>query len=447
MVNSVEAQGKVWYAHPNSGKRRFLSQFFSAGLLLLLFTLFFSCEKSEVIVYQGGMGWDPPNYGDTPIPVWWNGSDTPIRLPMLTYAGDCPPAGSVEAMTLVNGEPVMVGISSICLEGDQNMKPVMWIGGTVTQLAFPESDHVLGTALDIAAIGEVLYIVGATGVYAPVPLLWVDGYPIEIPLPDDYDAGEALRIVINGNDIYISAIISRGAGESAEFAAGYWKANTNLSDIEWVYLNVPEEEDMRINPPLPMTAAGQDIYAAFDTFINVPQESKPALSKNGGTPTPVIDFNYASEPYGTVYDLAWDGADILATGFIRVEEQYGYPGPVFWKGKDDVKLSTADASLGLGNAYGIELYEKDIYISGATEKKDKNDDNMLISVPAYWINGVRHDRQGLPTSGTVNPGTSDFGQWPEWNSPGRILYWANYPEETSIDSESAVAQAIAVVKK
>jgi len=388
---------------------------------------------SSATVYLAGMAWDP-DYGDgeIPIPVWWNGVDTPTRLPMLPFSDeDCPPSGSVEAMTIVNNQVVMVGISSICLEGSQNMKPALWRGGTVMQLALlPEA--VLGVALDVAFKDDVLYIVGATGAMSPLPVIWVDGYPIELPLPDDYDAGEAHKIVIEGDYIYVSALLSKGEAGSLTWAVGYWKFDKTLEWNEWTYISLPEEAD-GANSPVPIAAAGEDVWAVINPYGGHISEMKPALSMNGGVLTPL----------GSVYGLAYTGTSTLAVGYETLAEQYDYNGPVMWTDTTAEKLSTVDESLGIGTAYSVQFVGADVYIGGWTYKKDPEDEKALIAVPAYWKNGVRHDREGLSTTGSDPLNLSSFGSWPKWpDKPAKPkLPTTHYGTNAS---QSAVVQAIAV---
>jgi hypothetical protein len=370
---------------------------------------------SERTVYQAGMAWDVDHGdGEVPIPVWWNGEDSPTKLPMLPFSEEgCPPSGSVEAMTIVGDDVVMVGISSLCLEGNQNMKPALWQGGTVTQLALLP-DSILGTALDVAYLEEVLYVVGATGIFGPLPVLWVDGYPIELPLPDDYEYGEALKIVIEEGLIYISGLLSKGVSGDLTWAVGYWKMDSSLEWEEWTYVTLPEDAG-GANRPLALTTDGEDVWSVANAYgVEDINSTKPALSTNGGTPTPLIDFEFEQEPWGMTMGLTNAGTTTLAVGYVTLEEQYGLPGPVFWTDTAMDKLSTADETLGLGSANCVALDGNDIYIGGQTYKKDPEDETVLIAVPAYWMNGVRHDREGLSQSGTVSYKSDTLGSWPAW---------------------------------
>ena len=377
-----------------------------------------SSPISSLTVYQAGMAWDVEHGGgEVPVPVWWNGEDSPTRLPMLPFSDqDCPPSGGVQAMTIVNDDVVMVGISSICLDGDQNMKPALWQGGTVTQLALLP-DTVLGVAMDVAYWQEVLYIVGATGNFGPLPVLWVDGYPIQLPLPDDYENGEAHKIVITGDYIYVSGLLSKGESGDLTWAVGYWKLDSSLTWEEWTYITMPEGA-VGASSPVTLAAAGEDAWSVINAYSNDVNSTKPALSTNGGTPSPLIDFDFEQEPWGLTMGLVYTGTSTLAVGYVSLEEQYGYPGPVFWTGTAVEKLSTADETLGIGSANCVNLAGNDIFIGGQTYKKDPEDETVLIAVPAYWENGTRHDREGLSQSGSVSYKPDTLGSWPGWpNNP------------------------------
>ena len=400
---------------------------------------------SPPTVYQAGMAWDVEHGGgEVPVPVWWNGEDSPTRLPMLPFSDEgCPPSGGVQAMTIVNDDVVMVGISSICLERDQNMKPVLWQGGTVAQLTLLP-DTILGVALDVAYWQEVLYVVGATGNFGPLPVLWVDGYPIQLPLPDDYENGEAHKIVIAGDLIYVSGLLSKGeTGESLTWAAGSWKFDSSLEWDEWTYSTLPEGAG-GVSSPVTLAAGGEDVWSVANAYgFDDVNSTKPALSTDGGTPTPLIDFEFEQEPWGLTMGLVYAGTSTLAVGYVGLEEQYGYPGPVFWTGTAIEKLSTADKTLGIGSANCVKSAGNDMYIGGQTYQKDPEDETVLIAVPAYWKNGIRYDREGLSQSGSVSLKSDTLGSWPAWpNSPVTPkLPTSHYGVNAS---QSAVVYAIVV---
>lgn len=396
-------------------------------------------------IYTAGMAWDDDyGEGEIPVPVWWNGTDTPTRLPMLPFSHEgCPPAGSVEGMTIVDNEVVMVGISSLCLDGSQNMKPVMWQDGIVTQLAFLSSDHVLGLAKDVAFKDDVLYIVGATGTMGPLPVLWVDGYPIELPLPDDYENGEADSIIIDGGYIYVTALLSKGAVGDLTWDAGYWKLDETLSWIDWTYITLPEGSD-GVNSPVTIATAGEDVWTVANASSpGEPDLMKPALSMNGDTPVPIIDFEFDEDPWGCVYGLAHNGTSTLAVGYETLEEQYKYPGPVIWTDSNVETLSTVDESLGMGTAHCINVVGNDIYIGGNTHKKDTEDETMLISVPAIWKNGERHDRNGLASTGSSAFDPESLYNWPAWPNIPKTPNLPTSPYGVNA-SQSATIHAIAV---
>jgi hypothetical protein len=68
-----------------------------------------------------------------------------------------------------------------------------------------------------------------------------------------------------------------------------------------------------------------------------------------------------------------------------------------------------DATLGVGEATSMQFVGGSLYIGGQTFKKDPADPTSLIAVPAYWVDGVRHDRQGLATTGHGIAGATEFG--------------------------------------
>jgi hypothetical protein len=345
-------------------------------------------------------------------------------------------------MTIVNNNVVMVGISSLCLEGDQNMKPALWQSGTVTQLALLP-DTVLGVALDVAYWQEVLYIVGATGNLGPLPVLWVDGYPIELELPDDYEQGEAHNIVIAGDFIYVSGLLSKSEAGDLEWAVGYWKLDSSLEWDEWTYITLPEGAG-GASGPVPVAAAEENVWSVANAYgLDDVSSTKPALSTNGGTPTPLIDFEFNQEPWGLTRGLVNTETSTLAVGYVTLAEQYNYPGPVFWTGTTVEKLSTVDETLGIGSANCVKLAENDIYIGGQTYKKDSEDETLLIVVPAYWENGIRHDLEGLSESGIVSFQPNTLGNWPLWSdNPGTHDLPTNYYGVNA--TQSAVVYAIAV---
>jgi hypothetical protein len=253
----------------------------------------------SVTVYQAGYSFDPANNADCPVPVLWNGVDEPVKLPFINLPMECPPSGSVQDMAMVNGELVLVGISSWCFGGNQNMKPAVWSGGAVFQLGFWDSTHILGLAKAIAVRNGSTFIVGAEGTTDPLPTLWWDGYSIAIPIPDGWEAGEAESIVISGDIAYIGAVLTRDGAEGLDWLAGYWTWDLAATEgnLEWKAFQYPTGAD-GVLLDVPVAVAGSDVWQAFAPHSGLPNSSKPALLLDGGTPVPLIDFDFASEPYG-----------------------------------------------------------------------------------------------------------------------------------------------------
>jgi hypothetical protein len=405
-----------------------------------------------ITVYQGGYSYDPPNNADYPVPVFWNGVDVPTKLPMLSYLGECPPAGSVQAMTLVNDEVILVGLSSLCFGGNQNMKPVVWHNGLVTQLGYWDSTHVLGLAKGVTTRDGSVYVVGAEGAMGPLPTLWIDGWPTAIPLPEGFDAGEVQSIVIEGNTAYMGAILSDGDPGTMTWAAGYWTLDLasdlttiDAHDLTWTPLPYPAGAN-GVTMSVPIAIAGTDVWAAYNVYAELQTTSKPAVSLAGAAPAPLIDFAFGAEPYGEVHGLAATGASMLAVGYRTLTGQYGYPGPVYWQNRAVHDLSTADATLGIGDALGLQLAGSSLYVTGMTFMKNPSDPTEIISVPAYWVDGVRHDRQGLATTGSVTAGAVTFGKWPRWPASSVEMPAAIAGYRQNI-SQAAVAQAVLAVTR
>ena len=401
-----------------------------------------------VTVYQAGYSYDPANNTDFPVPVLWNGVDKPVKLPFINYPMDCAPSGSVQGMAMVNGELVMVGISSWCFGGNQNMKPAAWSGGAVFQLGFWDNTHIIGLAKAIAVRNGSTFIVGAEGTTDPLPTLWWDGYPIAIPVPDGWEAGEAESIVISGDIAYIGAVLAKGTVGHLEWLAGYWTWDLTAAEgnLEWHTFQYPTGAD-GVLLGVPVAVAGSQIWQAFTPYAGVPTSAKPALLLAGGTPAPLIDFDFASEPYGAVHALAATDKSTLAVGYQTITAQYGLPGPVYWQNTAMTKLSTADPTLGLGEATSMQLVGEHLFIGGQTFKKDPADPTTLVSVPAYWVDGVRHDRQGLTTTGHRSAATVQFGQWPRWpksSVAGASIAGGSYTENIA---QSAVVRTTLVVVK
>jgi hypothetical protein len=354
----------------------------------------------------------------------------------------------VQDMAMVNGELVMVGISSWCYGGNQNMKPAIWSGGAVFQLGFWDSTHILGLAKAIAVRDGSTFIVGAEGTTDPLPTLWWDGYPIAIPIPDGWEAGEAESIVISGDIAYIGAVLTRGEVGQMDWQAGYWTWDlaATESNLEWKAFQYPTDAN-GVLLDVPVAVAGSDVWQAFSPYSGLPNSSKPALLLQGGTPVPLIDFDFATEPYGAVHALAATGTSTLAVGYQTITEQYGLPGPAYWQNAALHKLSTVDATLGVGEATSMQFVGGSLYIGGQTFKKDPADPTSLIAVPAYWVDGVRHDRQGLTTTGHGIAGATEFGRWPHWPKSavtGVTIAGGGYTE--NIAQSAVVFTTLVVVK-
>lgn len=198
---------------------------------------------------------------------------------------------------------------------------------------------------------------------------------------------------------------------------------------------------------MPVAVAGADIWQAFTPYASVATSTKPALVLNGGIPAPLIDFNFLSEPYGAVHALFASGKSTFAVGYQTLSEQYGLPGPVYWKNAAITKLSTVDSALGVGEATSMQLVGESLYIGGQTFKKDAADPTLLVAVPAYWVDGVRHDRRGLAATGRGSAAAVQLGQWPKWpkSSVARVsISGGGYTE--NIAQSAVVHTTLAVVK-
>ncbi len=379
-------------------------------------------QERQPVVYQAGMAWDPEYAGgELSVPVIWKGVDAPTRLPMLNQIGNCEGEGIVQGMTLVEDQPVMAGFATVCIrdpEGSgsiQSMKPVIWQNGTITLLQIP-SNHDRGMAYDIAYRDGDLFVVGSTGIFSPHPILWLNGYPMALTLPEDYNAGEARTIRIDGDDIYVSALISRGElGQPLDWATGYWKINAGIIDADWTFFPLPRGAQA-IDAPVALAVSASTVWGIINSYgLEGPRFTKPALVQNDGAPVPLIDFNFDNEPYGSAYSLLWNGMQTITVGSIDSGE-YGMPAPVQWNGQETMRLSTADDALNIGIAHSVTMLGTDVYASGRTYRRDAEYPHLIIEVPCYWKNGVRYDRQGFPVSGTasITPQAADAFRWEAW---------------------------------
>jgi len=383
------------------------------------------------LVAVAGWSWNPAQAGDRPLPAIWWGSSTPRLLPLLP-GGDCPASGSVQAMVIVSGSPTLAGISVLCTAGEATMLPAVWTGDAVQALPLP-AGTTQGTALAVTALDGNVFVGGAVGGSSPFPMVWKNGQVALVDrstvLPAGHDSGIVTSIVASENFVVAAGVIHRTNSSPPAFSGVVWILDPDFTSVIGHLI------------PSPSGVTG----ASFGPSVAIVLEgtttvwSTTALALGAGLDKPVAwtddvafalsGLDFATGPYGVPTGLWILGTTPYVSGFTRPPGSGGLPAPSIWAGTSQQTLSTSDPAVGLGAAEAIAILFEHAYVAGQTYRTDPTDQARLLSVPAWWDNGNRHDLGGLVAPGS-GPVLSQplFGWWrvpgtpstatPDWPYPG-----------------------------
>ena len=178
---------------------------------------------------------------------------------------------------------------------------------------------------------------------------------------------------------------------------------------------------------------------------------------DGTNSLPLLGLDFTVGPYGTPTGLWVVGGTPYVSGFVRSSGTGGLPTPAIWAGTIRQTLSTVDPSLGLGAAEALAILYEHAYVAGETYRPDPTSGSRLVSVPAWWDNGNRHDLAGLvPPGGGPVLSQPLFGWWrlpgtpstaaPDWPYPGGFAEIDSGTRGVAA-AGSGVAKVIATVPK
>jgi hypothetical protein len=344
------------------------------------------------------------------------------------------------------------------------MRPAVWTrsasGGFVIQgLGLPDRST-QGSALALAEQGGNVFVGGAVGVESPFPMVWKNGQPSlaisGTALPAGHDSGIVTAVRAGENFVFAGGVVHKTGSSPPAYSAVIW-----ILDLDFTAV-VPELL------PLPAGVASASFGPSVSVEILLTTVvSATSLSTGPGLDKPLVytdtspnapaGLDFTTAPFGVPTGLWSVGGTPYLSGFIRPAGSGGRPSPVLWGGTGVLNLPTADPSLGLGAGEAIAILYEHAYVAGETYATEASDPARLLSVPAWWDNGNRHDLAGLVAPGS-GPTLSRplFGWWrlpgtpmtapPDWPYVGGFAWIDAGPAHVSA-AGSGVAKAIAVTPR
>jgi hypothetical protein len=416
------------------------------------------------LVAAAGWSFDPARAGDHPLPVIWWDSSTPELLPLFP-GGDCAASGSVQAMAIsADKQPILAGISATCSGAEQaTMRPALWRRSSsgayaIQPLGLPDRS-IQGTALAVVQQGDNVFVGGAVGVESPFPMVWKNRVPTlaisGTVLPAGYDSGIVTAIGAGENFVFAGGIVHLTGSSPPSYSAVVWILDPDFTTV------IPELL------PLPTGVAGASFGPSVAVEILLTSVlSAVSLSTGPGLDKPLVytdsspdapaGLDFTTAPFGVPTGLRSVGLTPYLSGFIR-RSGSGGPSPVLWGGSSLLDLPTADPSLDLGAGEAIAILYEHAYVAGETYAAQAADPTRLLSIPAWWDNGTRHDLAGLVAPGSGPALTRPLFGW--WRLPGTPMtappdwpYAGGFAEIGAAAARvsaagSGVARAIAVLPR
>jgi hypothetical protein len=367
-------------------------------------------------VLQAGWAWNPEVAPDRPVPVLWRGQPTPEPLPMLP-GGDCAPSGSVQGMAVVNGKPVMAGISVLCSGGVPSMQPVAWSDTSIQALPLP-AGATQGVAIAVAMQGDNVLVAGAAGTTSPVPAVWANGKLGRITgdqfLPPGADAGIVTSLLATDRFAVAGGIVHVAGSSPPSFRTVIWVYDIEALALSGTYLQAPAGLGAgSATGTLSMVLDAETVWSTA-AFLEQPGMEKPALWIDDVGSASWGD-GFGSGPYGIPTGIAFSGSFPYLSGFFRTGGAGGPPQPAVWTIADGMALSTVEGATGIGAGEAIAIEGGWAFTSGETLLGGKTR-VLAASVPALWTNEERLDLQALTTQA---PGpTIQAPLWGWWRVPG-----------------------------
>lgn len=301
---------------------------------------------------------------------------------------------------------------------------VQWSGGSRDDLKTGE-DYAEG--YDIFVSGGRVYTAGyyenSSGDY--VAVLWEDGSGTDLAGGSGDDASAQAVFVDSSGAVYVGGY---KPDPQLGTVAGYWKDGT------WTTL--PTDSNSTYNIKVHDIIVSQDtVYAGGHDYTGGNGYWIPVVW-NDGTKEPQ-DMAFAYED-GVVYDVAVGGSDVYAAGRVWDEDigTFGEYHAVYWKNGSDTMLHDTSYAY----AYGIDVYNGDVYVVGEYENMGGDD------VAVVWKNGT-------PTDLAVNGAAYDIeitsggdvyaAGYVYEDSTYKTVYWKN-GTRVDVDSNDTFANAVFV---
>jgi hypothetical protein len=376
------------------------------------------------LVAAAGWSFDPARAGDHPLPVIWWDSSTPELLPLLP-GGDCAASGSVQAMVVPSANsPVLAGISATCSGAEQaTMRPAVWTTSAsgafaIQALGLPDRS-IQGTALALAVQNGNVFVGGAVGVESPFPMVWKNGLPTlaisGTVLPTGYDSGIVTAIGAGENFVFAGGIVHKTGSSPPSYAAVIWILDPDFTAVLPQLLPLPAGvASANFGPSVAVEILLTTVVSAVSLSTG-PGLDKP-LVYTDTIPDAPAGLDFTTAPYGVPTGLWNVGGTPYLSGFIRAAGPGGLPSPVLWGGSSTLMLPTADPSLGLGAGEALAILYEHAYVAGETYAAQAADPTRLLSIPAWWDNGARHDLAGLVAPGSGPTLSRPLFGW--WRLPG-----------------------------
>jgi len=409
------------------------------------------------LVAVAGWSWNPALADGRPLPVIWWGTSTPELLPLLP-GGDCASSGSVQAMAIVNGAPTMAGISVVCTSGAPTMLPAIWTGDAVQALPLP-AGTTQGTALAVTAQGGDVFVGGAVGGSWPFPMVWKNGKVAVVNsstvLPPGHDSGFVTSIEAGENFVAAGGVVHVTGSVPPAYSGVVWILDSDFTSVIAHLILLPSGVTFAsFGPSVSIRILGTTLLSTTSLSVG-PGLDKPVVWSDD-IPLALVNLDFTTPPYGVSTGLWMVAGTPYVSGFVRKSGPAGLPVPALWALTTQQTLSTADPSLGLGAAEALAILYEHAYVAGETYKADPTGQARLLSVPAWWDNGDRHDLGGLvPPGGGPVLSQPLFGWWrvpgtpatavPDWPYPGGFAEIDAAPQGVAA-AGSGVAKVIATVQ-
>jgi hypothetical protein len=409
------------------------------------------------LVAVAGWSWNPALAEDRPLPVIWWGTSTPKLLPLLP-GGDCASSGSVQAMVIVSGAPTLAGISAACSGGSATMLPAVWTGEAVQALPLP-AGATQGTALAVTELSGNVFVGGAVGSSSPFPMVWKNGQVALVDrstvLPPGHDSGFVTSIEAGENFVAAGGVVHVTGSVPPAYSGVVWILDTDFTSVIAHLIPLPSGvTSASFGPSVSIRILGTTLLSTTSLSAG-PGLDKPVVWSDD-IPLALVDLDFTTGPYGVSTGLWMVAGTPYVSGFVRKSGPAGLPAPALWARTAQQTLSTADPSLGLGAGEALAILYEHAYVAGETYKADPTGQPRLLSVPAWWDNGNRHDLGGLvPPGGGPVLSQPLFGWWrvpgtpataaPDWPYPGGFAEIDAAPQGVAA-AGSGVAKVIATVQ-